>query len=665
MRQRVSNRRAPEGAVGSAPPANQFGRMNSTESSGIHWAAKTLAMTLALVAVCLLIPWTLVAHEREAKKPAPKQAATQPAPASTGQSVASPSTSMPAGDVHGEQKMDAQQIPHATEAESAPHTHPAEEAVPGQPEAAGATHMNHEGMDMEGMDMGDAAGENAEAAHEHGAHAHGGGTPSAPLVLTLLLITLAVAVGMTLVARYWLRHSPAPSAEGPAPNLLDKPIIGKVLRSRWFLTLLIAPTLLIFTFIVVAGLVGEQNTGNPSVLLTWILWWPAVIFTFFILGRIWCAICPFGFLGDMAQKFYSLKLKVPSFLRNMWWRLGLFVGLTWATTLWTLDRWPKGTAWLALGETIGAIVLAVIFEKRAFCRFVCPVGGVFGLYSMTAPVKLGVKDSNICHEDCSRKNCYDACAWFQFPATVDRNTECNLCLDCVRACPYDNLTLHAQPFGTDLMQHQPRRQSLDEATAIAVVLGIALLQTMVMLNNWPDWQAKLGAWLHLEPGRLLFTLTYVTMGVIAPVLSVALISCLSLSWGDARSDFFRALRTYAYCFLPLGLALHAAHNFHHLFGEGSAMWSGLKRSLGGYLGQAAAAAPEVAAGPSPNTLFIMQWVALLAGLYLAFRVGITLVRRNGFPPQRAFRAALPLIVFATGFTVLNLVVLSAAMGHRH
>jgi polyferredoxin len=448
--------------------------------------------------------------------------------------------------------------------------------------------------------------------------------------------------------------------------LLDRPIIGKILRSRLSLTLLIVPTMAIFSFIVIAGLLGEQNTSNPAVLLTWILWWPAVIFTFFILGRVWCAICPFGYLGDVAQKIFSFQLKVPAFMRNMWWRLFFFLALTWATTLWALDRWPLGTAWLALGETLGAIALAVVFEKRAFCRFVCPVGGVFGLYAMAAPTHMGVKDSKVCHQDCPEKNCYKACAWFQYPPTVERNTECTLCMECVRACPHDNLTLQAQPFGADLTRPTTHRKSVDEATAIVVILGVALVQTIVMLNGWAAWQARLGHLLNIPPGRLLFTISYVAVGVIAPVLLVSLVIYLTSGSGNSQGGFRSAFRTYALAFLPLGLALHAAHNFHHLFGEGSAMWIGLKRSLAEIAGWTlTAAGTEAGWAPSPNTLFILQWFALLGGLFLAFRVGVSLVRRNSASPQQAFRAAVPILLFATAFTILNLVVLSSAMGHRH
>lgn len=81
-------------------------------------------------------------------------------------------------------------------------------------------------------------------------------------------------------------------------------------------------------------------------------------------------------------------------------------------------------------------------------------------------------------------------------------------------------------------------------------------------------------------------LPYLGVGVLLPVLLLALISFASQAQPDPSSGrgWAHALRTYAYCFLPLGLALHAAHNFHHLFGEGGAIWPGLRTALAEYTG---------------------------------------------------------------------------------
>ncbi len=72
-----------------------------------------------------------------------------------------------------------------------------------------------------------------------------------------------------------------------------------------------------------------------------------------------------------------------------------------------------------------------------------------------------------------------------------------------------------------------------------------------------------------------------------------------------RAGRGQALRTYAYCFMPLGLALHAAHNFHHLSGEGAAVWAGLDRALAHYAGWTSLAPQSAAAVSAVPKFFVV------------------------------------------------------------
>ena len=542
----------------------------------------------------------------------------------------------------------------------------AKTATHASPQAA-ATDHDHDAMQMDhdhgDMDMSHDHAVVGGAEHAHSAHTHSAMTPSGPLVRFLLLISMVFAGGLMWRARSAASRA-EPSTIAPPVNLLELPVIGGVLRSRYFFPVLILPVTAVFLLIVLFGLLGKQETGNPAILLTWILWWPAVVFTFIVAGRVWCAVCPFGYMGKLLQKLYSLRWKVPAVLRNMWLRLALFLALTWLTTLFALDRSPLATAWLGLGLAIGAIALAVLFEKRAFCRYICPVGGIFGLYAMTAPLRLAVKDKAVCRSGCAGKNCYGSCDWFEYPPAMQRGAECSLCLDCVRACPKDNIALRTQSVGADLARLERPGRSLDEATTIAAVLGIAVLQTAVMLHGWSTWEAIAGAWLGLPVGSVLYTFLYVLLGVFMPLLLLALVSGVSHAQAQRPGGLKSAVRTSAYCFLPLGLALHAAHNFHHLFGEGAAIWPGLRNAAARVLSRPMAAAAHPASIP-PDLLFVLQWLTLIGGLYLAYRVAIARMRRYALGPQRAFRAVLPILLFGAAYTLMNIMILAAPMAHRH
>lgn len=68
---------------------------------------------------------------------------------------------------------------------------------------------------------------------------------------------------------------------------------------------------------------------------------------------------------------------------------------------------------------------------------------------------------------------------------------------------------------------------------------------------------------------------------------------------------------------------------------------------------------------APNTLYFLQWLALIGGLHLAIWVGTRLIARNAMEPRPAFGTALPIFIFAVAYTLLNAFVLAAPMAHRH
>src|SRR5262249_51715535 len=51
------------------------------------------------------------------------------------------------------------------------------------------------------------------------------------------------------------------------------------------------------------GLTDVQDGGvNLATKLTWTIWWAGIIFTFFLVGRVWCVACPFGALNEWTAR---------------------------------------------------------------------------------------------------------------------------------------------------------------------------------------------------------------------------------------------------------------------------------------------------------------------------------------------------------------------------
>jgi polyferredoxin len=180
-------------------------------------------------------------------------------------------------------------------------------------------------------------------------------------------------------------------------------------------------------------------------------------------------------------------------LRNILLQNASFLLLALSSVLLTT---PTITA-IAAAMLFAAIGLSMIFERRAFCRYLCPVGGFIGLYSQTAPIELRIKDKQVCVA-CEGKPCYNGsaavltatagspnsaagygCPWDVFPGGLTKNTYCGLCMECIRTCPHDNIAVNARPFGADLSK--PTRR-MDETFKSFIMLGSAMIYATVLLD---------------------------------------------------------------------------------------------------------------------------------------------------------------------------------------
>ncbi len=279
-------------------------------------------------------------------------------------------------------------------------------------------------------------------------------------------------------------------------ELTQIPWLKRLLVSRWPLFLARAITLAGFVLTIFAGLIGSPvGSHNFAIIFVWIAWW-----TFLKLiaipfgGRAWCSVCPIPAMGEWIQqgalvgpdgRGLGLGRQWPRRLRNVWLpTLGFgVIGLFSAVTL----TQPRVTSWVLLGMLLLAVVLSLVFERRTFCRYVCPIGGFIGLYSRLAPVQVRVKDRAVCaaHRE---KTCVTGsvqgygCPWQAFPVTLTQNTNCGLCMECLRSCPHDNLAVSVRPFGADLSQRAGR--SLDQAYFGFMMLGSVVIYSIVMLGAW-------------------------------------------------------------------------------------------------------------------------------------------------------------------------------------
>jgi polyferredoxin len=282
----------------------------------------------------------------------------------------------------------------------------------------------------------------------------------------------------------------------------------------------------------------DPLTALGTILSTHSLYWPllwalvTVILTI-IFGRFFCGwICPFGslhhfvgFLGKRKKKT-SQKIQLNKYRKAQGIKYLILVfflamaALPWAgATLQTglLDPIPLITrslnlvllsivdrsanlisvperfyegAWLIFAIFLAAVLLNLVIP-RFYCRFICPLGALFGVINRLAVWRIGKKTADCINCKVCDKDCEGGCE----PSDSIKISECVLCFNCLGACEQDVLGYQTRPSAAGEIPTDISRRGF----ALSLVSGLFAFGA-VRLSN------KLGSnWYHKvirPPGAL-------------------------------------------------------------------------------------------------------------------------------------------------------------------
>jgi polyferredoxin len=489
-------------------------------------------------------------------------------------------------------------------------------------------------------------------------------------LLAFILVSLLLVIGLN---RRPLR---AASHRHATLNLLRLPLLEHLIRSRGFPFFLQLPMVLLFLLIIGAGLFGTQLVGqNITPLLTWTVWWAGLILLILFLGKFWCVVCPWDAIAEWIERLsfwrrrsstLSLGLKWPVRWRNIYIATGLFIALTWLELGYGITFSPRATAYLGILMIVLAVVSALVFDRKAFCRYACFVGRVSGMYALFSPLELRSRDRAVCRS-CRTHDCYRGndrgypCPTYQYLGTMETNTYCILCMECVKTCPHDNVAVNVRPFGSDLAGHT--RGQADEAYLVIVMLCLTVFHGLTMT---PAWSTLLDG---MKQGAGIGELSAFSAGM-GGILIVPALLYTGTVWGVARLEgggsrsVKQAFITYAYPFLPIALFYHIAHNSEHFFMEGPKIVALASDPFGWGWNLFGTAGGSPGPWLALSTIWWIQGGLLLVGQGAGVAILVSIARRNTADRKRAWGVQLPLLVLMTVFSLFNLWLSSQPMTMR-
>lgn len=435
--------------------------------------------------------------------------------------------------------------------------------------------------------------------------------------------------------------------------------LKSILKSKWYPEIFQIPVVIIFAFITYELFFGPASAhSNFGTALTWVLWWPLIPLLFLLLGRFWCAICPFATVSDFVQKVVGNNRPVPKFLKKygIWIIDAFFIMITWADHVYGIVESPRGSGFMMMLIALGAITAGAFFERRTWCRYLCFLGGVAGNYSRAGTLELRGTPEKC--KQCTVAACYKGgekaapCPMFEFPKTMDNSARCTLCGNCAKNCPNDSITLSVRPPSRELWFI--KNPKFEESVLAMVIMGIVFVQNITMLEIWTKAQHFLEQFLGTSEYAITFTVTF----IIAMAIPVGLLYLSSWIAGKSNGESAHLnFARFGYALIPLDLSAHLAHNLFHLLAEGkSVIFTGMA-TFGMSMPE------QSTALVGTETIQILQYILLIIGaagsIYTAYRIA-----KGQYSANKVMGSAIPFTILIIALTVANIYFFMLPMLHR-
>ncbi len=423
-------------------------------------------------------------------------------------------------------------------------------------------------------------------------------------------------------------------------DLLNQvPWLRPFLLSEWWPDRIWILMMALFVPVTVMGFVGPQTRESSMTLnFFWAWWWPGYLFLFAFVGRVWCAVCPFMITGEWLRRL-SLWIWPRSLLPwptqwlnrwGAWWLFGGFVAIYLWEHLWDLPHHAYLSAWLLIAIAAGAVIGSLIYERRLWCRYLCPIGGMNGMFAKLSMVEVR-STQQVCGSQCSTFGCYKGspatpvtfpqalptegqatagCPLYSHPAQLQDNRDCVLCMTCLKACPNRSVQVNLRFPASDLLENH--RGFAAEVALLLLLLGGVFMHHDHQIWAWLGWGK-----MPTDAAHLAIALPATTVLLSLPAGLTYLAHAIARRLDPSMPDYV----TVVYAYLPFTLAANLAHYIPAAMTEAGQILPVMARTFG----LSGAGWPTLTW--SPAVAAFLQGVTLLSGLVFSLYPLLRITRR--------------------------------------
>ncbi|XVH33171.1 4Fe-4S binding protein (plasmid) [Haloferacaceae archaeon DSL9] len=389
----------------------------------------------------------------------------------------------------------------------------------------------------------------------------------------------------------------------------------------------------IFAWAMWTAITGPQNPdANFGSIAFFGLWWSVVMLvSLVLLGRVWCFFCPLGAIVRFTQRF-GLKRHFPLFTGPKTRMFGISLSVISITAITFLFARmpmyklgvvfePRLIGYYFLSFTALAVGVSLVYQRQAFCRYVCPATGVMSVTSKLSPFEIRQKSETGV-----------PCATLEYRSDyLSTDRRCVSCMKCTTQQPDEDVGLRVRWPGTAAVRQ--RIPIPDEALLVIIlwavfpvdhVLGDGVAAMIALAEPWPDVIAYF-------------------VSVFAAIAAYLGANALGSWWSGI--DWEDSFTLFAYAYLPFAIMYMLGNHviLNLMEGGGSllnAFFAGFGLSL--TLPEALASQSTIAAWEWFNAT-IWPWLGVLWGIGIIWYSAKTLANSD----SQALRAIAPHVVLLT------------------